>query len=331
MPSTVILYRYDGSPFSEKVDHVLLLKSVPHQTVHVSSTLPRPEITNLLGIGYRRIPILAIDNDIYCDTSLITSALERRFALATGYGTVFPPRKNTTSADTGLIKAFAKHYADSTLFPLAPAHLPWEKIPKPFIDDRSSFRGAPINVQGIVASRGKSMSELSAQLALIEEQLKDGREWLFDTEAPSLADVAVHFVYSWLRPMRNAHPLFNEAKFPTALKWLDRLSSRISEANKKNAPQRISGDEAAKLIASAPFEPYNVVGFDSTEAQRLGLQSGQTISVTPDDNGRNYPTVGKLVALNDEEICIEVKGSSGIFRCHFPRIGFTARATPSKL
>ncbi|EEB99074.1 hypothetical protein MPER_01308, partial [Moniliophthora perniciosa FA553] len=109
MPRTVILYRYDGSPFSEKVDHVLLLKSVPHQTVHVSSALPRPEITNLLGIGYRRIPILAIDNDIYY----------------------------------------------STLFPLAPAHLPWEKFPKPFIDDRSS---------GIVASRGKSMGELSAQL-----------------------------------------------------------------------------------------------------------------------------------------------------------------------
>ncbi|KAK7049553.1 hypothetical protein VNI00_005584 [Paramarasmius palmivorus] len=131
------------------------------------------------------------------------------------------------------------------------------------------------------------MSDLSAHLALIEEQLVDGREWLFDTESPSLADVAVHFVYNWIRPMKNVKPLFDESRFPNALKWLDRLSTRLAKEKKKQEPKRINGEEAAKVIASAPFEPYNIVGFDKTEANRLNLQLGQTVSVTPDDTGRS--------------------------------------------
>ena len=46
-------------------------------------TLPRPEVMDMLGIKYRRIPILAIGNDVYCDTSLIASALERRVRMDT--------------------------------------------------------------------------------------------------------------------------------------------------------------------------------------------------------------------------------------------------------
>lgn len=328
MCPAVVLYRYDGSPFSEKVDHVLLLKSVPHQIVQVSSMLPRPEITDLLGLNYRRIPILAIDNDIYCDTSIIVPTLERRFNAVTGnYGTIFPRRKNGGSADTGLVQAFTRHYADTALFPLATAFVPWEKVPKAFIDDRSALRGQPINVGAIVASRGRSLSLLSAQLALIEEQLRDGREWLFDTESPSLADVSVHYIFAWLKTFRPARPLFDETKFPNALKWLTRLSQTLDKAKKEYSPQRINGTDAARSIASGPFEPYHAVGFDELEAGRLGLKSGQVVAIIPDDTPKLPPTVGKLVSLSTEEYCIEVQGAAGLFRCHFPRIGYTARPT----
>ncbi|KAK1224388.1 hypothetical protein PQX77_012684 [Marasmius sp. AFHP31] len=331
MSPSVILYRYDGSPFSEKIDHVLLLKSVPHQTVHVSSMLPRPEITDLLGLKYRRIPILAIDNDIYCDTSIIVPALERRFQPSSGgYGTIFPQRKNGGSADTGLLQGFARHYADTALFPLATAFVPWEKVPKPFVDDRSALRGQTINVEGIIASRGRALSLLTAQLALVEEQLRDGREWLFDTVSPSLADVSVHYVFAWLKTLRPARPLFDEGKFPNTFKWLAHLSQTLDKAKKEQGPQRINGTEAARSIASRPFEPYHIVGFDELEAGRLGLKSGQVVAIIPDDTPKLPPTVGKLVSLNTEEYCIEVKGAVGLFRVHFPRIGYTARPTTAE-
>lgn len=40
--------------------------------------LPRPDL-EALGITYRRIPIMAIGRDVYCDSSLIIDVLEERF------------------------------------------------------------------------------------------------------------------------------------------------------------------------------------------------------------------------------------------------------------
>ena len=101
-------------------------------------TLPRPDITDRLGIGYRRIPLLAIGNDVYCDTSLIIPVLERTFSSSKEAPTLFPNRKGGTRADTGLIKAFAMSYTDRTVFPLEAALLPYQKFPTAFLEDRSA-------------------------------------------------------------------------------------------------------------------------------------------------------------------------------------------------
>ncbi len=95
-------------------------------------TLPRPEVIELLGIGYRRIPLLAIGNDVYCDTALIVPQLEKRVPPSAEYTSVFPPRKDGGKVDSGIIKAFAMSYGDRTLFPMGGAILPyarpWEEV-----------------------------------------------------------------------------------------------------------------------------------------------------------------------------------------------------------
>jgi len=40
--------------------------------------MPRPDLA-LLGIKYRRIPLLSIGNEVFCDTSLIIRVLEEKF------------------------------------------------------------------------------------------------------------------------------------------------------------------------------------------------------------------------------------------------------------
>ncbi|KIK65304.1 hypothetical protein GYMLUDRAFT_70421 [Collybiopsis luxurians FD-317 M1] len=323
---SIVLYRYDTSPFSVKIDNILLLKNIPHLKVEVANVLPRPEITELLGLTYRRIPVLAIGNDVYCDTSLIASALERRFPVSAGFGTIFPAKKHGGSPDTGLLKAFTKHYADTLLFGWATILLPWDRFPDSFLDDRRMI--APnLNVQTMMKSQSKAMSTLLSHLALIDEQLQDGREWLFDTELPSLADLGVEFVFKWLRGFRNTGSLFDQDRFPHALKWLDRVHKFLHVSRKDfPAPKTLSKTDAANLIANSPYEPYEVVGFNTAEAARLNLALGQIVSVAPDDAG--LATTGKLVSLNLEECVIETKGtaSNAIFRSHFPRIGFTIKA-----
>jgi len=100
-------------------------------------TLPRPELSETMGITYRRIPILAIGRDVYADTSLIASTLERRYPVSAGYGTLFPQKKGGGLAETGMVKALVMYYFDRTVFSLAAASLPYNKFPEAFLKDRS--------------------------------------------------------------------------------------------------------------------------------------------------------------------------------------------------
>lgn len=44
---------------------------------------------------------------------------------------------------------------------------------------------------------------------LVEEQLRDGREWLFNTESPGLADISVHFLLAWVGKFPGVKSLFD--------------------------------------------------------------------------------------------------------------------------
>ena len=215
-------------------------------------TLPRPDLADRLGVTYRRIPVMAIGNDVYCDSSLIAAVLERRFPPSAGFGTLFPKRKGGGNADTGVIKAFSMTYADRVLGTLGSQMLPYHKFKQDFLDDRTAVRlvsyfplpawhdttlqwfGKKVDPQAITANQPVVKSWLSSHLvrppliflaeeaehesqALLEEQLVDGRDWLMDTETPSLADLSVHYVWEWMlefRPLRHLKDLFDPAVFP---------------------------------------------------------------------------------------------------------------------
>ena len=117
--------------------------------------MPRPDLAERLGVTYRRIPVLAIGKDVYCDSSLIAAALERRFPPAAGYPTLFPARRGGGKADTGMIKALCMTYADRALFPLAAENLPYRKFTPEFVNDRSAvclfvaFRPCRSSIDGL--------------------------------------------------------------------------------------------------------------------------------------------------------------------------------------
>lgn len=52
-------------------------------------------------------------------------------------------------------------------------------------------------------------------------------------------------------------------------------------------PQLLSGADAARLVISSPYESLTIVGFNATEAERLGLKQGEQINVAPEDVGRS--------------------------------------------
>lgn len=91
--------------------------------------LPRPDLASL-GIKYRRIPLLSIGNDVYCDTYLILRELERRFPNG---GLDIDPEKS---------KEFGER--SNKIFPYAagciPSDLPLMKDER-FVKDRADYSG----------------------------------------------------------------------------------------------------------------------------------------------------------------------------------------------
>ena len=76
--SGIILHLYDSSPFTEKVRICLGIKGLAWQAVDQPVIIPKPDLTPLTG-GYRRIPVMQIGADVYCDSALIVRELDRRY------------------------------------------------------------------------------------------------------------------------------------------------------------------------------------------------------------------------------------------------------------
>ena len=72
---SIILHQYDISPFSEKVRVVLGIKGLDWFACDEPVIMPKPELVALTG-GYRKIPVMQIGADIYCDTQIIIRGLE---------------------------------------------------------------------------------------------------------------------------------------------------------------------------------------------------------------------------------------------------------------
>lgn len=96
---------------------------------------PRPELSTLLGLNYRRVPVLSLGRDIFIDTSLIAIVLEKYFP-PPQHPTIFPPRKGSGAADVGLQRVLSQFYADRALFSLGFGLVPWTKVPVALQEDR---------------------------------------------------------------------------------------------------------------------------------------------------------------------------------------------------
>ncbi|KAL5527375.1 hypothetical protein ACEPAG_6166 [Sanghuangporus baumii] len=322
----VVFYRYEASPASAKIENVLALKGVPHYRVEVAMTLPRPEITDALGIGYRRIPILAIGNDVFCDTNLIISAVESRFPANQGFPTLFPDRKDGGKGDTGIVELLAAFYVDRPLFSLATTALPYDKFSPEFIEDRSKWFGTPMDIQKMVAKKPVVMSLLGSHMNYLEKQLSDGREWVFDTTTVGYADLDLYHVFGWIMRFRGMKQVITTEKFPHSIAWMQRMADFEKAKREANAPgvTKIDGSAATKIIADNADERLSEVGFDQDEAKLLGLKLGERVQVIPDDNSTNYPTIGDLAGFTREQTVLRLKGTAvPSLYCHFPRLNYT--------
>ncbi|OAG06223.1 uncharacterized protein CC84DRAFT_1092043 [Paraphaeosphaeria sporulosa] len=312
--------------------------------------LPRPLLTTTFGLSYRKIPILAIGKDVYCDTSLIIEALEHFFPPSDGWGTIYPPSSIPGWNYRGYARGFASFWTDRPFFRTTTGLIPPSVWASPFGTDRAQLIGHTLDPAKLAAKVPQNLGAFETHLSLLEPTLKDSSKWLMPTEAPSLADISVYYQLKWGMDIARgkgvynltggnvgedgediAQVVFNEERYPGVWAWFNRFEAYISslpdlqteitsaDTRWKEDIRRMEGEASLGLVPTPAGPNKELDG-------RRGLVEGVLVSVVPDDTGKGNPTVGTLMHVGVEEISIkpEEKGEVHVV-VHFPRVGFVIK------
>jgi glutathione S-transferase len=295
----LILHHYDLSPFSEKIRKIFGFKNAPWYAVTQSAWLPRPHLTPMTG-AYRRIPVLQIGADVYCDTRLIARKIDELFPDPP----LYPP--GLEAAADGLTQ-----WADRHMFAVAVPQVftaLGPMLPPQLLEDRRKMR-PDLDLASLAAAVPDLRNELRAWAAQLDRTLARGGFLLGDRF--SIADAAVYHVL-WFA--RNApEPGAILARYPGVQRWLAAVDGIGQGQRSEMTP------EDALAVAKAA-EPRAVRTADADDPNRL--TPGTKVAISSDDLPQSR-FEGEVIALGPDEIVIARQDAEcGAIALHFPRAGY---------
>jgi glutathione S-transferase len=297
----IILHHYDVSPFSEKVRLLFGLKKLAWKSVIQPVIMPKPDLIPLTG-GYRKIPVMQIGADVFCDSQVIMAEIERR-----------APEPKASLGPSFAINLWADRLFFQTTIPVLFGQMEEGQLDPAFIEDRTKLSGQPFNIAAMKAASGLMKGPWRAQCAWLEQALAtSGGDWLFGTH-PSIGDFSAYMNFWFLG---GAQPATVDALLegmPKVQAWRKRVAA-IGHG------QRTNITPADALAVAKAAEPAITVPHDPNDPS--GIKPGEAAVVMADDYGRD-PLAGKLVAANQDRVIIaRTDPQLGRLHLHVPRMGF---------
>ncbi|TGJ77561.1 hypothetical protein E0Z10_g10709 [Xylaria hypoxylon] len=297
--------------------------------------MPRRDLT-LLGVSYRRIPILSIGRDVYLDTRLIIQKLETLYPPSDAHPGISGAHSGS-SEHTAIEQLISARTIEGDLFMRGVQCLPAAAFADPTLQrDRAALNGVDVDKPGAVSPLSAEVMrrQRPAALAVVRRWvrwlegglLSEGRQWILDSSArgagPSLADIEAVWVLHWIAGALPPEVLGVESA-PKVSAWLKRFRGAVGEAARRAPTPSLKGEDAARLIVGSPYaEPEGDVLRGDSVVEAGGLQKGRSVRMWPTDYGFSHKDVGRLVAVDDKEFVIESEGKFGSVRIHSPRHGF---------
>lgn len=298
----IILHQYDVSPFVRKVKIILAIKGRAWAACTQPVIAPKPDLVALTG-AYRRIPVMQIGADIFCDSDLIIRTLDR----------LFPDPPLHTAGRSALAFCLAPWFGallTETAVPLI--FRDGRKVDPAFARDREQVMGKPfLDPAGWQRAAPHAAETLRAQLGWIGDVLADGRPWL-DGDKPGLMDAFAYPMIGFLREMQADLAVVDGN--PRLRSWEERVRD-LGEGRRTE----ISPAEAVAIARDAqPLGADPIVEDEPNE-----LSAGDRVVVSALDYGRD-PVEGVLVAATPQHVTIRrTDERAGDLNVHFPRFGFS--------
>lgn len=305
--SDLILHHYPPSPLAEKVRKAFGVKGLSWYAVEENRLPPRPELFAMTG-GYRRIPVLQIGADIYCDTQCILRVLEEKFPEPT----LFP-------IGIGGMPFGLSRWTDSELFThafkavLAPVS---DDLPADFVADRARlYLGANNDMAKEAADMPHTLSQLRAKMGWVDSRFASGVPFILG-DAPGMPDLLIWYIVWFLRERyAGAETLFQE--FSHLNRWAARMD-RFGYGEQK----AMDGSDALKIAKEA--QPLSPSFGDPLDPQ--GLKPGMRVTIEPLTESGETPIEGTIHAVGRDLLALSMHNAEcGDVVVHFPRVGYRVR------
>lgn len=287
--SEIILHHYPDSFFAEKIRRILAFKGLAWRSVVQPQIMPKPQLTALTG-GYRRVPVMQIGADLYCDTALIARQLER---LAPAPA-ILPPAQAALAgviedwADRRLVAQVGAAVVVARMPTLEPGFLEDRAAMSPFMGEKAWRRMAP---QGWAQAQ-LSFDRLDAMLRHQPFILGDGF---------TLADAACF------------HPLWFVASVPALF---------AAVAQRPALAAWYGRVQALGSGGSTPMEPAEALAVARASEPATATATGETVEIMADDYGPEKVT-GTVAEMTGTTITLHRHDSTaGRVAVHFPRAGY---------
>ncbi len=304
--SEFILHHYAVSPVAEKIRVAMGLKQLSWRSVEHSRLPDRPELLAMTG-GYRRIPVLQIGADIFCDTQCILRELERRV-----------PKPSLFPNDGAGLPFALSRWTDGPMFNLA-VRLAFAQeaqsgsVPAELLADRGRLiLGPGGDFNNEISNIPHILAQLRGQFGWLEARLNTGRRYILGNE-PGMPDLLSYYLV-WF--VRGRHPEADSffAQFPLINAWAKRVEAIGHGDAAAMSPAESLEVAQATAIESDTFD-------DPLDPQ--GLKTGTAVTVSALYDSGETPVEGVIHGVDQDTIVlVRHHPACGEVAVHFPRIGY---------
>ncbi|MCH4887654.1 glutathione S-transferase family protein [Acidaminobacter sp. JC074] len=304
MDKKIILHQVKRSAYSEKIRLMLDIAGLDWLRVDAPTHTNKREVQRLLVEGYsRRIPLLQVGADMYCDTDVITHQL----ALLSG-------RKSFSKENLGDDRQMAIEMERGAFIAFL-SSIPKKQLLSSYFKDYSIKDFSGFLIGRVQSFKGVEVESLPFDQAVKEKEgylhrfndiLKNQTYLLMDLE-PAVVDFSLYH-HVWYQELNNN--LHTIEKYPHVMKWYRHMKSM-----RKSLPTPIDGMDALKTAREN--EPAEI-----PEHMLKTSRIGSKVSLQPNDfaGQATLPVSGVIVGEDEHKIILrrETK-ETGVIHVHFPK------------